>query len=397
MQSAKESPFLPVVQLRPSLRATRRWLIYSATAAFASGCGARAVDLDGDGGASVNVNSNPDAIAPGVSEFLKDQKTAMKIAVDDKRVYWYEGVSFPCCDPHSTKPGVRSCLKSDCQSTITTYDSHADDPNTASLDEYVALAAAGDNVYWAQAAQDPFLRTILTCPSAGCAGAPRTIVSNIHFNSFAVDESHVYWTSLQDSAVFRLPLSGVGIPETIAQNETSPDYLALRGSHAYWIERANGANSVIKRAPKQGGGLTETLAMAQNQATALNVDAEFAYWPNSYSVGSILRCPLSGCPGGPEVMVANQPWISALAEDGKSIFWISRVDPSTPTVLQATVMRCPIDGCASAVETLAVQSFHFQGMFMAVDGSYIYWVAQGLPEPMYSSTFLHATIYRHKN
>jgi len=137
--------------------------------------------------------------------------------------------------------------------------------------------------------------------------------------------------------------------------------------------------------------------MAQNQATALSVDAEFVYWANSYSLGSILRCPLSGCTTGPEVLVANQPWIQALAKDGKSIFWISNVGEGTGTQKEAAVMRCPIDGCASSSETLAVQTFSAlnaaQGTPMASDGTDLYWVTKGRPDGMLR--FPHATIYRY--
>ena len=303
-------------------------------------------------------------------------------------------------------PGVRSCLKSDCRSTITTYDSATHAAGNDEIFGYVALAAAGDNVYWArndriQIASGPTPpRTILTCPSAGCVGPPRVIASSVGFTSMAADEMHVYWTSPEDSAVFRLPVSKPGAPEKIASNETDPDQVVLSESHVYWIERAGAANSAIKRVLKQGGEPIETLAMAQNRATALGVDSEFVYWANAYSVGGIFRCKLSGCPSGPEVMVANQPWIRALAQDGRWIFWITPFgggrDFDEHQV--AAVKRCPIDGCASAVETLALQTFDPGGMSMAVDGTDLYWVAQGLSVPSaYTCRFPHATIYRHKN
>jgi hypothetical protein len=379
-------------------------LIVTIAVALAPACGARVVDLDGDAdaGRPVNINSNPDAIAPGVSVFIEDQNTAMKIAVDDKRVYWLEGFGDFFLRPSASS--FRSCLKSDCLSTITTYDSRMAPGENDPPSYCVALAAANDNVYWARSAYvatEPF-HSIQTCPSTGCVGAPRFTVRSIPRGDssssswMAADESHVYWTSPLDSAVFRLPLSGTGAPEAIAMNETDPDQLVLSGSFAYWIERANNADSTIKRVPKQGGEPAATLAMAQNQATALSADAEFVYWANSYSQGSILRCKVSGCPNGPEVLLANEPWPLALAQDGKSIFWISLLDaPRTANDRQrAAVKRCPIDGCAAAIEVLAVQTFHPLGMSMAVDGSDLYWVAQG---PSLGRSFPQATIYRHRN
>jgi hypothetical protein len=383
-------------------RATRPWQVFSITVALALGCSARSVDLDGDGG-KPNVNSNPDAIAPSVAPFLEDRENATKVVVDEKRIYWLEALHPRCCNPgEQPSVAVRSCLKDDCRETITTYVSFPSDSNASfprdftELRDYAALAVAGGNVYWVVG---EFLEPewkIVTCPAGGCAGAPRVILTTPPFTSMAADESYVYWTSPRDSAVFRLPISGTGTPETIALNETSPDQLVVHGADAYWIERTGTPHGAIKRAPKQGGGPTVTLAMDQNLAMALNVDTEFVYWTNADFGGSIVRCSVSGCPTGPETMVVGQPSIRALAQDGKSIDWITPVE-MTAVAQRAAVKRCPIDGCASAVETLAVQIFYPGTLSMAVDGSDLYWPAQGLPDAPLSYIFPRATIYRYRN
>jgi hypothetical protein len=365
--------------------------------ALTAGCGAREIHLDSDAG-SVNVNSNPDAIAPGVSVVVEDQESAEKIAVDGARVYWAETTCFGCYSSAAVHPIVRSCLKRDCRSTITTYQPATFNPYIGlPYGARLVLVAVGDNVYWSQQSDIAGSQSIRTCPSTGCVGAPRVIASSVDFNSMAVDESHVYWTSRQDSAVFRLPLSGTGLPEAIALNETNPDQVMVSGKHVYWIERAKEANSTIKRVSKQGGEPAVALAKAQNQAIALSVDSDFVYWATSYSLGGIFRCPLSGCTTEPQVIAANQQWIGALAVDEKSIFWIGRFDNLQTGEPRAAVMRCPIDGCDSAMETLAVQIFSEHGMSMATDRTDLYWVAQGLTEPRFMGPFAHATIYRHAN
>jgi hypothetical protein len=376
----------------------RRPLLFAMAAVLAS-CGAREINLDGtynDGG-STNPNSSPDAIAPGVSIVVEDQETAMKIAVDDQRIYWYSAL------PRSwgeAKPivyaRVRSCLKSDCPSTITTYDSTTFDWNVPRIPgDYYGLSAAGDSVYWVRGADASVGMSILSCPSAGCVGAPRVIASSVRLSSMAVDESHVYWTSWDDTAVLRLPLAGGGTPQAIALNTTAADQIALSGSHVYWIEQAGQANASIKRVPKDGSAPATILAAGQNHAATLAVDSDFAYWGNSFSVGSLARCPLTGCTADPTVLIANQNLPRALVVDGKSIFWMTVIGTFQIDEMRAAVMRCPVDGCEAAAETLAVQLFSEQGMSMAVDVSHVYWVAQGLVDPVGDGFFPHATIYRH--
>jgi hypothetical protein len=359
-------------------------------AALASGCGARTIYLDGTDGGSINVNSNPDAIAPGVTVVVEDQESAVKIVVDDTRVYW-DGASST-----GDIAFVRSCLKTDCRSTVTTYDSIPDSicPSGGNY----PLAAAGAMVAWSTCDNvEPWATSIWACPATGCVGAPRMIASPVSPTSMAMDESHIYWTSDADTAVFRIPLSGAEKPQAIALNESGPGQIALSGSHVYWIERWRETNATIKRIAKQGGETAVTLATGQNQPYALSIDSEFVYWATSVAAGSILRCPLSGCPADPTVVVARQNFPRALAVDGKSVFWMTLVGDLTAgyPVQRAEVKRCPIDSCESALETLAVQTFAAYWMSMAVDTSDLYWVAQADPEPINSFRFPHATIYRY--
>jgi len=372
--------------------------LWIATAAFvSSGCAAREVHLDGDpsDAGSTNSNSSPDAIAPGVSVVVEDQETAIRIAVDETRIYWQSALPNSWAEARG-KPyaRIRSCLKSDCRSTITTYDSITfiwQGPQTHN--EYFALAVGGDNVYWAQYEGDARL-TIWTCPSAGCVGAPRAVVSHIGLASMAVDDTHVYWTSRDDTAILRLPLTGAGTPHAIAVNEPTPGQLVVGATHVYWIANAGQSSAAIKRAPKDGSEPAVTLAKEQNQASSLAIDEGFVYWANSYLVGTISRCPLSGCSDAPTVLIADQNRPRALVVDGTSIFWMSLVGNLGPHMTWATVMRCPVNGCSSATETWAVQTFAPTGMAMTADQNHVYWVAQGKEEPMSTGFYPQATIYR---
>ena len=137
------------------------------------------------------------------------------------------------------------------------------------------------------------------------------------------------------------------------------------------------------------------VATEQNQASSLSLDEGFVYWANTFLDGSIVRCPLLGCPGPPTVLVAHQRRPMVPIADGKNLFWMNIVDEANHLGPRAAVMRCPIEACASATETMAVQAFSTDGMSMAMDRSDVYWVAQGTEElPMMGGYYPHATIYR---
>jgi hypothetical protein len=210
----------------------------------------------------------------------------------------------------------------------------------------------------------------------------------------AVDDTHVYWTSSLDTAIMRRSLTGAGAPQAIALNESRPNQVRVDATHVYWVANWGLPNAAVKRVVKQGDEPPVTLVMEQNQAFSLALDSDFFYWTNFYSVGTISRCPLSGCADAPTMLIADQARPSALITDGTSIFWMN-VTGELGAQQRAAVMRCPVGSCASALETLAVQTFAAGGWSMAVDQSDVYWVAQGEDEPTGSFFFPHATIYRH--
>jgi hypothetical protein len=138
-----------------------------------------------------------------------------------------------------------------------------------------------------------------------------------------------------------------------------------------------------------------TLIAGQNRAASLAVDSEYFYWANSYSIGTISRCPLQGCVGAPTVLIAGQARPGDLVVDGRSMAWMN-VDGDYVGVegsaSRAKVMRCPVDGCEVGMHTLADQ---IGGTSMIGDSSHLCWIALGPLGPFPYTDFPQATIYRH--
>jgi hypothetical protein len=314
----------------------------------------------------------------------------MQFAVDDARIYWISTTPNA-----NVKSRVRSCQKSDCPSTVVTYDEGDDiEPGDADHD---SLAVGGGNVAWTTGSNSraaiPTV-TILVCPSTGCVGAPTVVASNVTLASLAIDETHAYWTSISDTAVLRRSLTGAGAPEALALNENGGAQLRLGETHAYWIGSPRKINGSVKRVLKQGGAPPEVVVTEQNQAAWLALDSTSFYWANSYLLGTISRCPLSGCVDAPAVIVGDQNRPSPIVTDGKSIFWMAVVDVTEPTSVRAAVMRCPVDGCASQMDTLAVHTVPNTGASMAIDESDVYWLVRRSVSSERGWT-VQSTIYRH--
>jgi len=309
----------------------------------------------------------------------------MRIAVDEARVYWLsKSRSFSY---------VRSCEKNNCARTIVTYDVSNADLSGGHALAFQELAVHGHHIYWTRYTSGTG-HSILSCPSAGCK---RTGENDRH-QRLSLDDGGRRNTRLLDDVSRgrdgHAPLADRrGASQALALNEVRPDRILVDATHLYWIGHWGLPNAEVRRVVKQGGEPPVSLVMGQNQAAMLALDSDFFHWANSYSVGTISRCPLSGCAGAAPMLIADQAHAGTLVTDGKSIFWTNITGASTGDQGRAAVLRCPVETCASATQTLAVQTFASDGLSMAIDQSDVYWVAQGDRDP--KGSFPHATIYRH--
>jgi hypothetical protein len=396
-------------------------LARAAAVAVLVGCGGRTVNLDGDllHDAGPNPNSNPDAIAPDTSIVIENEKSAYVIAQDEDRLYWMTVIRG---EPVIAR--VRGCKKDDCRATVTTYQSKASTIHDGPSRRPHQLAAGFGSVYWPDflEPQHPIVtcpaphcveqqHRIVTCPAAGCdAGSPRVVVSEANLASYgapsslAMDATHLYWTAPDDStswnpgptAILRSPVTGEGKPQVLTVDGQECAELVAHGSYVYWISNVEAPNAAIKRVSKDGSDSPVTLIAGQNRAASLAVDSEYFYWANSYSIGTISRCPLQGCVGAPTVLITGQARPRALVVDGRSMTWMNVVGDYVAVVggdvSRAKVMRCPVDGCEVGMRTLADQ---IGGTSMVGDSSHLYWIALGPLGPFPSYDFPQATIYRH--
>lgn len=91
----------------------------------------------------------------------------------------------------------------------------------------------------------------------------------------------------------------------------------------------------------------------------------------------ILSCSLDDCENTIAVLAIAQPYVTAIAADATDVYWINAgtATPLTNTAAVGTLMRCSLPACAGGPVTVA------QGLVnpvsVRVDASYVYWMTYG--------------------
>jgi len=327
---------------------TRRAAILSVLSSVSLACSAHAVDLDATMPFSVTPSDEPDVLGV-VHERVR------KIVVDDQRLYW----SGTQIRPHDTTVwNLRSCEKRNCTATLVTYDAH---PAFAESN----FTVISDQIYWHawNSAQ------VLACPIMGCEGAPRVVADNFSSQFTAFDDNNLFF-SRDLLSIYRLPLREGGLLQQVAVAPSSMfPSLAVRGDYAYWLASTDSSNEgSLMRARKDGSSsAVETISTdarySVNRPLDIAADATSVYWTNNLLAGSIQRCPLTGCGGAPEVVLAPIRSPMALLIDGSELYYIHETEP-----YQYALSSCSLPTCEPSNPLIE----HLSANLVAVDDEYVY-------------------------
>jgi len=305
-------------------------------------CGGHTLDLGGaqpDASKTDSVpdaHSVPDARAEVASWPVPAQPNARSLHSLGPHLYWMA--------TEATTSEIRRCEKSDCGNTQTTL--------TRINGEIMGFEIRGDTIYGAT------LTSIFSCPIDDCTKV-NTIVAGIAPRGLAVDETNVYWSEwFGDKNLYMWALDGPQRSPSIALIGAAPLELAIDGSRIYWT--VQGSPSVgtiaVMSAPKGNLGAATTIAADQNQAAALTLHGGYVYWTTSYALGTVVRCPITGCAGGaPEVLAERQPYPHFLQTDGDFVFWMNgpkAPDTSPSRERPVQILGCQLPNCASSIEVL---------------------------------------------
>ncbi len=95
------------------------------------------------------------------------------------------------------------------------------------------------------------------------------------------------------------------------------------------------------------------------------------------ATASIIGCAFGGCGGGGTVLATNQAYVSDIAADATAMYWSTTgvANPATNNAALGTVMRCALPSCAGGPTRVAEGVVNPTSI--ALDKDYIYWLTRG--------------------
>jgi hypothetical protein len=351
-----------------------------------SACGSKAIDLDQ---ALVTGSSDPTVVG-------KVREGVGHIAVDDERLYW---TALPTRNGSNFGNwSLRSCLKQNCAASVVTYD-------TQLSAQDIWFGVTGGSIYWFRYVdQEGMCGTLNYCspvPTGSMAllsspvggGSTRAVATTDSVLQAAFDTDSVYVST--DLGVDAIPLSGTGTPLQLVgpPSTLSTVYaLAAEGDSLYWLSGVNWEYTAVAptslslyRVRKDGHSAPVSLAsdLEINVSHAdgsvpfgLAVDANDAYWTQNVLVGSVDRCPITGCVTTPEAVVGPIRSPEALLIDGSTLYLRYEAGPYQYVLASCTLGQCtspqpitqgPDAMCAAETEALCGVTAS-----MVVDDQYLY-------------------------
>ncbi len=215
-----------------------------------------------------------------------------------------------------------------------------------------------------------------------------TLASQVSASSIAVDDTAVYWTTM-NGTVMKVPVGG-GAAGTLASGQDQPAAVVVDGTSVYWLTSDAFDDSAITKVPRTGGATPVTLITYGNEFSptpGLAVDTAWVYWtdfvsgnpvPGQLAGARVRRMPSSGGPA--QTLVEGLSLApTGLAVDATSVYWAG--SPGSPTNFTNVLLKVPLQGGTPA--TLATYQSWASAMVAALPlpvvagqtARDVYWIA----------------------
>jgi hypothetical protein len=235
-------------------------------------------------------------------------------------------------------------------------------PKTMALVDWFTRAVVADatHVYWLVGRSDISAPAIMRMPKAG--GSSTTVLSlGFEFPlALAMDGGTLFYTT--STRVGAVNPDGTSHRILAAGLDLETNALALDGSALYVVD---GNRTQVRRIPRSGGTpMTLATGVAVRGVASDGIHA--FYLDDVGGDGRVMRVPTSG--GTPVILASAQPGVQFLAVAGSYVFWVN--GGTTETAGANTLIKrvAKTGGTPSTVRTVGTRVGG-----MVLDGSYIFW------------------------
>lgn len=230
-----------------------------------------------------------------------------------------------------------------------------------------ALTIDATRVYWAGAA--PTLLpgqsaggAVLSCAIGGCGCAPTVIASGVDDpTGVSVSGSGVFWTEYDVGQIVSCPITGcVQSPASLSSSQVGPTAVLADASGIYWVD-INGSLKRCGDAACAGGPTTLWAGQGtEAQTEALASDDANLYWTNGNpaGTGSVFQCAKSNCAATAVALASGRSSPMGIASDGTDVYWSE----------SGSIYKCAVGGCGGGPSVFAAAG----GPAVAVDANHVY-------------------------
>jgi hypothetical protein len=222
-----------------------------------------------------------------------------------------------------------------------------------------AIATDGEWVYWATGANAD-AGIVATIARALPDGGSRSVLTPEpqRVAAIAVDETHVYWATIQGSVNYvRRMVKGGGAVEPVSSEKARATELAVTKANVVWTTKDSPLGAVYS-APKSGA---DASVIAPNQAVPHGIasDGTKVFWATTTN-NQINQALLDGS-GLASIESKGQP--NELTTDGKRVYWTTVTNPFGLYAVESSFQ--------STFTTLA--TFGAAAYGIVVDDKNVYW------------------------
>ena len=233
-----------------------------------------------------------------------------------------------------------------------------------------AIAKDDTTVYFSNTNGTVDTQFIWKCSLTGCSNNPPMVTAAQHATSFALVGSTLYFTEELLGRIRAIDVRDGGTYTLVAEDAgVNPYQVAVDGTWLFFTDRTNGS----LRRVRMGGGGMETLAPTATSFGVAVTDAGIFFGADDTDAGTSSVIHTDGDGGGAKLF-ASVDGPGGIAFDDNNVYWVNH---GSDISASGTVMTCPLAGCPGGGPTVLAAGLMYP-VRIAVDSTAVYWVDEGL-------------------